>query len=238
MAKLTKRFVDALKPVTRDTLYRDDDLTGFALRAKPSGARTWVIQYRNSAGRTRKLALGRVGVLTPDEARQQARQALGRVAAGEDPSATRNAARGAMTMAELCRDYLAATDKGFILGRNKRPKSETTLMSDRGRITGHIIPFLGTMPAAAVQSVDVRRFLHAVQTGKTAKEIKTRTGRAAHLKGGTAKLGAVARSWLKRCRPMDYRPMARRGASLTSSYLAGIIIGRSVERSPLSTLAM
>ncbi len=58
MPKLTKRFVDALKPVDRDTLYRDDDLAGFALRAKPSGVRTWVVQYRNAAGRTRKLSLG------------------------------------------------------------------------------------------------------------------------------------------------------------------------------------
>jgi hypothetical protein len=60
MPKLTKRFVDALKAVEHDTLYRDDELKGFALRAKPSGARTWVVQYRNAAGRTRKLALGRV----------------------------------------------------------------------------------------------------------------------------------------------------------------------------------
>ena len=101
LPKLTKRFVDALKPVASDTLYRDADLKGFALRAKPSGARAWVVQYRNKAGRTRKLALGRVGVLTPDEARQRARKALGRVAGGEDPSAPRSAARGAMTVADL-----------------------------------------------------------------------------------------------------------------------------------------
>ncbi|TMJ29163.1 MAG: DUF4102 domain-containing protein, partial [Alphaproteobacteria bacterium] len=88
LPKLTKRFVDALKPVQRDTLHRDDDLPGFALRAKPSGVVTWVVQYRNSAGRTRKLALGRVGVLTPEEARQRARKALSKVADGEDPSAT------------------------------------------------------------------------------------------------------------------------------------------------------
>src|SRR5580704_15041333 len=131
LPKLTKRFVDALKPVRRDTLYRDDDLSGFALRAKPSGARTWVVQYRNSAGRTRKLALGRVGVLTPDEARQRARKELGRVASGEDPSATRNAARGGLTVADLCRHYLAAADKGLVLGRRKRPKTDATLMSDR-----------------------------------------------------------------------------------------------------------
>jgi integrase len=184
MPKLTKRFVDALKPVERDTLYRDDDLTGFALRLKPSGARTWVVQYRNSAGRTRKLALGRVGVLTPDEARQRARKVLGRVADGGDPSATRSAARGAMTVADLCRDYLAAADKGLILGKRKRPKTDTTLRSDRGRIVGHIVPLLGTMPVTAVQSVDVRRFLHAVQTGRMPKVAKSKTGRTVHIKGG------------------------------------------------------
>src|SRR5258708_7955578 len=131
MPKLTKRFVDALKPVERDTLYRDNDLAGFAVRAKPSGVQTWVVQYRNSAGRTRKLALGRVGVLTPDEARQRARKALGRVADGADPSATRTAARRAMTVADLCRDYLTDAEKGQVLGKAKRPKARSTLMNDR-----------------------------------------------------------------------------------------------------------
>jgi integrase len=186
LPKLTKRFVDALKPVTRDTLFRDDELAGFALRAKPSGARTWVVQYRNLAGRTRKLALGRVGVLTPDEARQRARKALGRVAAGEDPSASRNAARGAMTMADLCRDYLAAADKGLVLGKGRRPKSESTLASDRSRIACHIIPFLGAMPVAAVQQADVRRFMHAVQTGKTTVAGRTKGVHARPVTGGTA----------------------------------------------------
>jgi integrase len=185
LPKLTKRFVDALKPVKRDTLYRDEDLSGFALRAKPSGARTWVVQYRNSAGRTRKLALGRVGVLTPEEARQRARKALGRVAAGEDPSATRNAAHGAMTVADLCRDYLAAAEKGLVFGKGKRPKSEGTLAADRSRITSHVIPQLGTMSVADVRQADIRRFMHAVQTGKTARVAKSKTGRAVQVKGGT-----------------------------------------------------
>jgi hypothetical protein len=49
MPKLTKRFLDALKPVDRDTLYRDDELSGFALRVKPSGVRTCVVQLGSKA---------------------------------------------------------------------------------------------------------------------------------------------------------------------------------------------
>ena len=61
MPKLTKRMVDRVTAGDRDIVLWDDDLPRFGLRVKPSGAMTYVVQYRNSAGRTRKLALGRVG---------------------------------------------------------------------------------------------------------------------------------------------------------------------------------
>jgi integrase len=185
LPKLNKRFLNTLKPVTRDTLYRDTDLSGFCLRVKPSGVRTWVIQYRNSAGRTRKLAMKGRGVATPDEARQWAREQLLRVASGEDPSAARNAERSVTTVADLCKDYLVDAEKGLVLGRRKQPKAESTLVADRGRVARHILPFLGGLPVKGVKPADVRRFMHAVQTGKTAKVFKTETGRPVHVKGGS-----------------------------------------------------
>ena len=46
--KLTKAAIDKLSPdPARDLFYWDDDLPGFGLRLKPSGLRTFVIQYRN-----------------------------------------------------------------------------------------------------------------------------------------------------------------------------------------------
>jgi hypothetical protein len=134
LPKLTKRFVDALKPVDRDTLFRDSELSGFALRAKPSGARTWVCQYRNSAGRTRKLALGQVGVLTPEEARQRARKALLSVADGGDPSADRHAQRKDVTIGQLVELYLGE-------GLHKAAKASVGV--DAGNLRRHAVPLLG-----------------------------------------------------------------------------------------------
>ena len=67
MPKINKRFVDQLKPTDRDVVLWDSEMARFGVRVKPTCAMTYVVQYRNSGGRTRKLALGRVGVLTPEE---------------------------------------------------------------------------------------------------------------------------------------------------------------------------
>jgi integrase len=174
LPKLTKRFVDSVKPGHRDIVLWDDDLPRFGLRVKPSGAITYVVQYRNSAGRTRKLALGRVGVLTPDEARRKARKALGEVAGGADPSAERGAARDGVTVGTLCDEYLKAARNGMALGKRGRSKSRLTIVTDKSRIDGYIKPLLGSMNVKAVARRDVAKFLDAVQAGRTASRRITR----------------------------------------------------------------
>ena len=69
--KLTKRTIDEIvTDPARDLYVWDDELGGFGLRIKPSGVRSFILQYRNSRGASRRLTLGRFGVLTPDEARK------------------------------------------------------------------------------------------------------------------------------------------------------------------------
>ncbi len=120
--KLTKAAIDKLKPNSASDLFRwDDDLPGLGLRLKPSGVRTFLIQYRNKHGRSRRLAIGRYGVVTPEGARKRAKVLLGAVAAGDDPAELRAADRQAMTVAELCDEYLAKAKVGQVLTRQANP---------------------------------------------------------------------------------------------------------------------
>jgi len=87
MSKLTKRAVDALEtPKKSQTFLWDGELRGFGVRAIPSGLKTFVLQYRNAEGRSRRIVVGRYGVLTVDQARDKAKINLGAVADGGDPS--------------------------------------------------------------------------------------------------------------------------------------------------------
>ncbi len=86
----------------------DGALKGFGVRIKPSGAAAYLVQYGTKEGRTRRLIIGRVGVLTPDEARTIAADKLKEVAKGGDPSAERHRVRReALLVAELADLHLA-----------------------------------------------------------------------------------------------------------------------------------
>jgi hypothetical protein len=105
----------------RDVFVWDTELRGFGVRAKPSAAKTFLIQYRNIEGWTRRLVLGQYGVLTPESARHLARQKLTAVAEGADPAADRQGVRVGMTVREVCDWYLEQAEVGRLLGRNRRP---------------------------------------------------------------------------------------------------------------------
>lgn len=183
MAKIMKRTVDALQPEPdRDVFAWDAELRGFGVRVKPSGVKTYLVQYRNAEGRTRRLVLGQHGALTAESARDLARKKLTAVAEGEDPSADRHLARAGMTVSEICDWYLEEAEAGRILGRNRRPIKASTLHMDRSRIETHIKPLLGSRMVSGLTLREIESLQADIATGKSARGRKGRGGRAT---GGT-----------------------------------------------------
>jgi integrase len=185
MAKLTKRFLDKLKPhANRDLFVWDSELRGFGLRMKPSGAASFLVQYRTPQGRTRRLAFARTGTLTPEEARAKAKRLLAETEAGGDPSAQRHEAREALTVTELCDRYLEAARAGLVTTRFGRAKKSSTIAIDEGRVSRHIVPILGRHVASSLTRIDVQRMADAIAAGKTATIIKTKVRGVARVTGG------------------------------------------------------
>jgi integrase len=193
MAKLTKRAVDAAKVTGKDYFLWDEEMPGFGLRILASGRKSYVLQYKVGGrnGQTRRKSLGLHGVLTPEEARIEARKWLAERAKGKDPIAEHAADRKAETVDQLCRSYLAAAGQGLILGKKNRPKKGSTLATDRGRIERHIIPLLGRKRVRDITHADVNRFMRDVIAGKTAADIKTGFRGRAIVEGGA---GTAART--------------------------------------------
>lgn len=154
MPKLTKRFVDLAQPGPKDVFHWDEDMHGFGLRVKPSGVKSYIVQYRQN-GRSRRMTLGRHGVLTAEEARKLAKKQLGSVAHGQDPAEERQTRRKAPTIKDLCDDYMERHALP-----NKRPVS---VRDDRSMIEGIVLPKLGTKKAEDVTRRDIETLLHRMK---------------------------------------------------------------------------
>ena len=190
--KLTKRAIDGLKPETsgRDLFVWDDELKGFGVRLKPSGSASYLIQYKTPQRKTRRFAFGKVAVLTPEAAREKARKLLAKVRDGADPSADRHANRNALTVAELCDQYLEAARAGLVTTRFNKPKKPTTIAIDEGRVARHIKPMVGATVVENLTRPIVQKMADTIAAGKTAGTFKTKTRGKAVVEGGT---GTAAR---------------------------------------------
>ncbi|MBB6307150.1 site-specific integrase [Xanthobacter tagetidis] len=214
--RITKRAVDALPQVQKARVFYDAELKGFGIRVMPSGAKTFVVEYRPSDGgrsvAKRRHKLGAYGEITPDQARDMARDVLAEVRLGGDPAGARAEERAAPTVAEMTARWLAEEVR-----LKKKPK---TAVGYAALVRNHIVPAMGARKAAAVTEADVAR-LHR-RVGTTARVGANRT---------VAALSA-AFSWAQRARmvPKGHNPCqglakfreTRREAFLTDAQLEGL----------------
>ena len=85
MARLTEKAISAARAGTVERFLWDGETPGFGCRIKPSGVKTFLVQYRIGT-RTRRLKIGRWPIWKVELARRKAQKLLGEVDEGCDPS--------------------------------------------------------------------------------------------------------------------------------------------------------
>ena len=191
MARLTKQIVDAAETKAAAYFVWCDSLRGFGARVHPSGRRVYYVDYRNRAGVRKRMTIGVHGKITTEEARKLALAVLGDATKGQDPAQERATRRTAITVKELCDDYMAAADNGLIFGKRGQSKKPYTIAQDRARIDRHIVPLLGRTPVRDLTRADVAKFIRDVTIGKTAIVERTKPRGKAVVTGGA---GTAARA--------------------------------------------
>ncbi len=155
--RITKKSVDALiaeaKAAGGAIFLWDDALPGFGVKATATGC-SYVIQFRlgGRGAPTKRVVIGRHGVLTPEEGRRLAKEELGKVARGEDFAQAKKDAREkltGLTFAEAAQRFLDMPSSGT--ERYSRTKRARLLNSpDVQPIAGKPIALITRADVAAV----------------------------------------------------------------------------------------
>ncbi len=145
--RITDKLVRELAlPGKGNAIIYDNRVSGFGIRVTAGGVKSFVLTYRNTEGRERRLTIGRYGEWTVELARKHAGDLKRKISLGDDPLADRIKIRTAPTVNDLADRYIEDH-----LPR-KRPSSQA---SDRGMIARIIRPRLGTRKVAAVSHADI-----------------------------------------------------------------------------------
>ena len=163
MTKFDAGYVEGLPIKPAGYVAYDPKLSGFGVRVAAGGTRSFIVEFRPGGGGrkvpTKRMTIGRVGVMTLAQARDRARRILAEVRVGIDPAAAKADRREAPTVAELSRLYLEQEVRPF-----KKPRT-TKLYEDYFRI--HVVPAFGTRKARDITRADVAK-LHR-KIGETAR---------------------------------------------------------------------
>ena len=160
--KLTRKAVSAIEPSDKPVIYFDETVKGFGLRVQPTGARSWILEYRPGAGgrgvAKKRLKIGSPATMSPEDARDEAVRTLARVTLGGDPAAARSEERASLTLSDVMDSYM----RDHVASKRKaKTETEYKILVEK-----HIKPAVGSMRASAVTPADVARMQSAIVRGK------------------------------------------------------------------------
>ena len=211
-ARITKRLVDALKPGGGDSYVFDTDLGGFGVRVRSTGGMSYIVQYKAGTGRgapTRRVTLGGVGRMTPEQARKAAEKVLGSVAHGEDPAADKTRERRGLPISLVI--------PVFLKDHMEAKRKASTAAAYRDLLERIVSPAIGHMKLGTATRLDIARLHSSLRkTPVTANRVLAVIG---SLYSFAVKAGYVAEG----CNPargIEKYPEKGRERFLTSEELA------------------
>ena len=143
MAKLvrktiSRRTVEGLPVGEREAVYWDTELSGFGVRVYPSGSKVYLVQTR-AGGKSRRLSVGRHGLISAEGARRKAARIIADIKAGNEPGAGNGASRSDAdpTVAEVAERYM----REHVAVRCK----PTTMRNCRNILDRHLLPRMGKL---------------------------------------------------------------------------------------------
>jgi integrase len=132
----------AIKNAPEGAELRDDEVKGLQLRVR-DGRKAFFLYYRTKTGQRRRPKIGDFPAITLQTARDIAREWLGEVARGKDPSGDRQSLRASETVSDLCDRYLVET------------KDRASHRHDKGRVANVIKPAWGSKRVAEISRPDL-----------------------------------------------------------------------------------
>lgn len=187
----------AAQPAAKPFEIWDTRLSGFVLRVQPSGARSFYAQI----GRGRRVAIGKAGELTPDEARERCQKVLGNVAHGRPALDGLDGAEG-LTLGE----FIAATYAPWAKAHRPRTAGGTL-----DRIKLHFGCWYGR-PLSGITVEDIERWrLKRITEGIEPSTVRRDLDGLSSVLTRAAKLGKLADNVVRRVeRPkIDRTPKVR-----------------------------
>jgi integrase len=148
-AKLTDKLIKATpSPASGSAIIWDSEIRGLGLRTTAGDIQSFILNYRNAGGVSRRLTIGRFGTWTVAAARAEAKALKQRIDKGEDPLRAERELRAAPDVAALATKYLAEWAPRKSLHEQAR---------DRVMIKADILPVIGKLKVANVTPDDIDR---------------------------------------------------------------------------------
>ena len=143
---ISRRTVEALPAGEREVVFWDHELSGFGVRVYPSGTKVYLVQTR-SGGKSRRITIGRHGVLTAEQARRKAAQLIASIKAGEEPARPQSPPDAGPTISEVAERYM----KEHVAVRCK----PLTARACRSTLDRYLLPAFGARPLGTIGREEV-----------------------------------------------------------------------------------